>query len=398
MQNDSNQLDLENFIHMLDDATECYKFYWFDAILSMMSEGEYEIEFDRIIDQMIADAWYSVSEYHLHLGLKDGTGKIMNSLERAVNKLIVHSELDHEANRDKIMAEIKRQNQLIRDEKYQISKMVPYRLLSPFLTEIGGNHQLWGQKKRLIAYIKEMNEENPLPYIIEDAIALKKRVVIGEAWRQMLLDYMVPIKSWIKLKKIKYLQDRNPGIPGIIYKLEPENERTRKLAHVRKLWSSIMELSPVRDIYSDHMISPKEYEVDHFIPWSYIAHDEIWNLIPMESSLNSSKGNRLPRWEIYFRKFAERQYGMYHQVQQSDMLFRLFQECHRDNLVSIWASEELYQPGISEEKFMNILNSNMRPIYDSAHVQGYGVWNCLTCTKISENSVAISTKGGPPCH
>ena len=378
MRNYSNQLDLKNFIHMLDDTTECYKFYWFDAILSIMAEGKFEIEFDRIIDQMIIDAWYSVSEYHLHLGLKDSTGKIMNSLERAVEKLMKHTELDSEAGKEKIAAEIKRQKQLIREEKYQISKMVPYRLLSPFLVEVGGNDKIWNQKKHLIAYIKEMNGKNSLPYIIEDAIALKKRVVINEEWRQMLLDYMVPIRSWIKLKKIRYLQDRNPGVPGIIYKLEPENERSRKLVHVRKLWNAILELSPVRDIYSDNLISPKEYEVDHFIPWSYIANDEIWNLVPMESSLNSSKNNKLPRWEIYFKRFADRQFGMYSQVQQSDILLKLFYECRRDNLASIWASEELYQPGISEEKFMNILDNNMKPIYDSACVLGYGVWNsCL---------------------
>ena len=144
------------------------------------------------------------------------------------------------------------------------------------------------------------------------------------------------------------------------------------------MWNAILELSPVRDIYSDNLISPKEYEVDHFIPWSYIANDEIWNLVPMESSLNSSKNNKLPRWEIYFKRFADRQFGMYSQVQQSDILLKLFYECRRDNLASIWASEELYQPGISEEKFMNILDNNMKPIYDSACVLGYGVWNsCL---------------------
>lgn len=371
----SNQLDLKNFIHMLDDTTECYKFYWFDAILSIMSEGLFEIEFDKIIDQMIVDAWYSVSEYHLHLGLKDGTGKIMNSLERAVEKLVKQSEIDPEAGKEEIMAEVKRRNQVIKEEKYQISKMVPYRLLSPFLIEVGGNDKLWNQRKRLIAYIREINQKSSLPYIIEDAVALKKRVVINEEWRQMLIDYIVPIRSWIKLKKVMYLQDRNPGVPGIIYKLEPENERARKLVHVRKLWNAIMELSPVRDIYSENLISPEKYEVDHFIPWSYIANDEIWNLVPMESSLNSSKGNKLPRWEIYFQRFAYRQYRMYHQVQRSDILLKLFFECQRDNLASIWASEELYQPEISKEKFMSILNDNMKPIYDSAYMLGYRVWN-----------------------
>lgn len=373
----SNELDLEKFIHMLDDTTECYKFYWFDAILTIVSENRFEMEFDEIIDRMIADAWYSVSEYHLHLGLKDGTGNIMNSLERAVNKLIKNTELESDASREKIMAEIKKQSKLIRDEKYQMSMMVPYRLLSPFLSDIGGNDKIWDQRKRLITYIKSVNATLCLPYIIEDAIALKKRVMISEQWQQMLQDYMVPIRSWIKLKKVRYIQDRNPGVPGIIYKLEPENERTRKLSHIRKLWNAVMEISPVKDIYSDHVILPKDYEVDHFIPWSYIANDEIWNLIPMKSSLNSSKSNKLPRWEAYFRRFAVTQYEMYQQVQKSGVLSKLFAECHRDNLASIWANEELYQPGISEEKFMFILENNMRPIYDSARIQGYEVWSVI---------------------
>lgn len=82
-----NELNIDSFIHMLDDTTECYKFYWLDALLKLFSLGKTEIVFDDLINQMIADAWYSVVEYHLHLGPKNASGKIMNSLERAVIKL-----------------------------------------------------------------------------------------------------------------------------------------------------------------------------------------------------------------------------------------------------------------------------------------------------------------------
>ena len=371
----SNKLDLKRFLQMLDDTTECYKFYWFDAILSLVAENRFEMEFDEIINRMIADAWYSISEYHLCLGLKDGTGKIMNSLQRAVEKLIENTELEPDAGREKIIAEIKKNSRLIKEEKYQISKMAPYRLLSPFLNNVDGNNKIWNQKKRLIAYIKIMDEKNSLPYIIEDAVSLKKKVRISEQWKQMLLDYMIPIRSWIKFKKVKYLQDRNPGVPGIIYKLEPENESIRKLVCVRKLWNAILDTSSVRDIYSNKPILLKDYEIDHFIPWSYITHDEIWNLVPVESSSNLRKSNRLPRWDTYFQRFAARQFETYHQVQESGTLLGLFYKCYRDNLSSIWAREELYQPGITKENFVIILENNMRPIYDSAYIQGYGVWD-----------------------
>ena len=56
---------------------------------------------------------------------------------------------------------------------------------------------------------------------------------------------MVTISGWIKMKKIKYLQDRNPGVPGLIYKLEPEKDKERKLENVRKLWDCVIDINGV---------------------------------------------------------------------------------------------------------------------------------------------------------
>ena len=33
-------LNIESFIHMLDDPTECYKFYWLDSIMQLLAEQE----------------------------------------------------------------------------------------------------------------------------------------------------------------------------------------------------------------------------------------------------------------------------------------------------------------------------------------------------------------------
>ena len=52
----------------------------------------------------------------------------------------------------------------------------------------------------------------------------------------------------------------------------------------------------------------------------------------------------------------------------------LYEMCYRDNLHSIWASQELYRKGNSREEFYGILERNMRPVYDSARRQGYEVW------------------------
>lgn len=370
-----NELNTESFIHMLDDPTECYKFYWLDALLNIFSLGKSEINFDDVLNKMIVDAWYSVVEYHLHLGPKNASGKIMNSLERAAIKLAQVSGLPGDADEPSIIENIQAHEKEILDEKKQLVLNVPYRLLSSFMPEIGGNDKLWDQRKRMIAYIDALNKKESIPYKIIDGIGLNKKVVISPECQMFLKDNYVTIAGWIEMKKVKYLQNRNPGVPGLIFKLEPQKDKQRKLKYVRELWNSISEIVPIIDIYTDKPIKKNVFDVDHFIPWSYIANDELWNLMPMNSSLNSSKSNNLPKWDRYFKLFAHNQFIMNQLVLSNGSVKTIFLKCQRDNLVMPWSLEELYLQGQQEEVFISVLEKNLRPIYDSARMQGYNIWN-----------------------
>lgn len=55
--------------------------------------------------------------------------------------------------------------------------------------------------------------------------------------------------------------------------------------------------------------------------------------------------------------------------------YTLGDSSYRDNLHSIWAGQELYRKGNTQEEFYNILQKNMQPVYDSARRQGYEIWN-----------------------
>lgn len=326
---------------MLDDPTECYKFYWLDSILQLLAQDETVITFYKIISGMIADAWYSVTKYHLRMGTKDTHGNSVNSIERAINKLDSLESLDHMADRVTIISAIEKQDNLLHDEMYQISRNVPYRLLSSFLKDIGGNDPLWDQRKRLITYLELLNRNNCILYTIGTERGLDKRIIIEAKWKNFLLDNMVPIRGWIQMKKTKYLQDRNPGVPGIIYKLEPENEKQRKLRNIRKLWAAIIDISPVNDIYSGRLLELKGYEIDHFVPWSYVTNDEMWNLIPVDASINSSKRDKLPDWNKYFTGFAQNQFMLNESVYRYPEVEKAFANCQRDNLNALWSTEEL---------------------------------------------------------
>ena len=152
------------------------------------------------------------------------------------------------------------------------------------------------------------------------------------------------------------------------------DEKMRKLGKVRQLWEGVLELRPVPDVFTGKPVEPGKYDIDHFIPWSFVMNDELWNLAPMDSSLNSSKSNRLPQWDPFYRSFSENQYTLYQLIQEKPGIHKLYEACWRDNLHSIWAGQELYRPGNTKEVFNAILSKNMRPVYDSAMRQGYEIW------------------------
>ena len=81
-----NSLDIEAFSQMMKDPSYCYKFYWLEAIVHLISQDISDTCFDAIIDEMICNAWYSVREFHIHLSGMQADGEVRDGLERAVFK------------------------------------------------------------------------------------------------------------------------------------------------------------------------------------------------------------------------------------------------------------------------------------------------------------------------
>jgi hypothetical protein len=370
-----NTLDIESFFLMMKDPSYCYKFYWLEALVQLISEGLRETTFDAIIDEMICNAWYSVREFHIHLSGILSDGQIRDGLERAVLRLTELSDLPANASKVEIRNAIAEHNDDLKVFKEQLTNMVPYRALAGFFNKSNETAD-WGSIRRMTAYIERINREIVLlPYTLGSESKLKKRVNFQDDWVEMIQDQAVSILGWIQFEKVKWLQNNNPEVPGLIYKLAPMDEKMRKLNNVRKLWEGILQVSEVRDVFTDTPVVPKQYDVDHFIPWSFVMNDELWNLMPMDSSLNSSKSNRLPKWNPFFKRFARNQYIMYGLIHERDEIRKLYESCYRDNLHSLWAGQELYRKGNTETEFYNILQKNMQPVYDSARRQGYEVWN-----------------------
>ena len=370
-----NALDIHSFELMLKDPSYCYKFYWLEAIVNLISENVVETTFNDIIDEMICNAWYSVREFHIHLSGLGPNGEVRDGLERAVLKLTKLSDLSSAASKVEIKNAIRKHNAELRKAKEQLTNMVPYRAMAGFFANAGLDHVPWESVPKMRETITSFNYEvTALPYTLGANSKLSKEVRFHPDWVRMIQDYTVSILGWIQYEKVKWLQNNNPEVPGLVYKLLPMDEKMRKLGKVRKLWEAVLDICPVSDVFTGKPVLSGAYDIDHFIPWSFVMNDELWNLMPMDSSLNSSKSNRLPQWDPFYCRFSDNQYILYQMIHEKPGIHHLYEQCWRDNLHSIWAGQELYRPGNTKEAFDAILNKNMRPIYDSARRQGYEVW------------------------
>ena len=132
-----NNLDIEGFSQMMKDPSFCYKFYWLEAIVQLISENIEETTFETIIDEMISNAWYSVREFHIHLSGIQSDGGVRDGLERAILLLTELSDLPANASKTEIKNEIKKYNSALKKHKEQMTNMVPYRALAGFFAKSG---------------------------------------------------------------------------------------------------------------------------------------------------------------------------------------------------------------------------------------------------------------------
>lgn len=102
-----NKLDTDKFARMFNNKAQSYKFYWFEAILNLTKTEDRDLTFEEIIDEMICEAWHTVTHYHLRLG-PIVNGNAENFLEHAINTLnSTVTDLSQNPSKEELKAAIK---------------------------------------------------------------------------------------------------------------------------------------------------------------------------------------------------------------------------------------------------------------------------------------------------
>lgn len=135
----SFELRLDYFEKILEFTSSSYSFYWLEAVLNLMIYRD-TIEFDEILDEMISLAYDDVVEKGYHLGPLIHQ-KRTNALENAI--LSIQKYLPKNCSKQEIIICVKQHDEALKEYKKLLIMQTPYRLLSSFLVDVGGNDPIW---------------------------------------------------------------------------------------------------------------------------------------------------------------------------------------------------------------------------------------------------------------
>jgi hypothetical protein len=248
-----------------------------------------------------------------------------------------------------------------------LSNLVPTRFLSPwFANELQGvdGHL----RTRLIQELaaKSQGSSSPSPYFFErmgnDAL-----IRVNESWAIFFQENFAVIRSFIFYHLCQYLQARNPNVPGIVNKLTAPF--FRDLGTARKFWRAVrgafndMGKGPLfHDIYSGAPLD-ETFTIDHFLPWSFVAHDLLWNLTPITSLTNSRKSDALPKPDIYLPRLSK--------LHREAVLVMKDKPRMLEDYANWFVADINGITAMPEERFFQQYRETIEPQLQIAHNQGF---------------------------
>jgi hypothetical protein len=238
--------------------------------------------------RMVANAWYPIHYFRLSFGKSDSLFDIVTELQRI-------TQIPIDAKKDEIIKGLKDSlsDKRVKNQLDTLLINVPYRFLSPWITYVSDEDTIKRSQALQNGCLYSLHKE-------EDDFFIE----LNPAWDVYLHNNYGILMDFAYWNLTLFLQARNPNVPNIPNKLV-KSETRNSLTNQHNYWDFVMNHGlQVNCIYKNTLLAAGKYDLDHFIPWSFVSHDLIWNLIPADGSINSSKSDKLPKLDIYLPKLA----------------------------------------------------------------------------------------------
>lgn len=349
----SNILTTRHLNRVFDKTVATYKYYWFLGILDLcVKHGKTRMNVWEIMITMVANAWYPVIYFRLSFGKSESLYEAIWALQKEYNIPINISIQDLT---DLLHELIQRAD--VRKRLNFLQMNVPFRFLRPWIDTSDDRQTV----------VRSQSFENGCLYKLE-----KQNGTLWIEMNPIWLDYLREnydiLSAFAYWGLAGFLQTRNPNVPAIPTKLVKQEERN-SLSAQRKFWNiAINHGLEVRCPYTGNLLEERMYDLDHFIPWSFVSHDLLWNLMPADPSINSSKSNKLPDLHLYLPKLA-----VAHQAALRINLERGKQEKLLEDYLSLgYTPQEIV--AMDREHLLDCFSQTFTPMHQIALNMGFEIW------------------------
>lgn len=285
------KLDTRKLSQIFNNTSASYKFYWFLGILDEIEKDKCEIIKTELFTKMISIPWYTVNYFKLSFGSQDMIHQNARRIQEILNIPVSYSK--HRIEELILKSQDEELNRLI----WHFNKNVPYKFLSPWMGALSEKEIMNKSESELI---------NTL-YILRD-----DRILVREEWANYLKRNIRFMRDFTYWNLLHFIQRRNPGTPDIADKIIKPAKRESLTKYRKSYWNIYLDQHhSTRCIFTGEVLDGDNYDLDHFIPHSFMPANQIWNLVPISSSFNSSKSNKVPNLNIYFENFFQLQKDAY---------------------------------------------------------------------------------------
>lgn len=127
----------------------------------------------------------------------------------------------------------------------------------------------------------------------------RREITVREDARRFFEENRAILLDEVTFVWAKYLEAANGGLPGLLAKVEAARTRPRRNAAAMKAAREEFLAGKEECFYCGCVLDRGTIEADHFIPWSFIFDDQMWNLVPSCGCCNGRKGGMLPDEDAY---------------------------------------------------------------------------------------------------
>ena len=265
--------DCMHFLNSLSKKTSTYKYAFFKSILDNLFnvDDKLELDFSYLSYSFSKMYWNLIAKYKLP---QYQNGDRESKIEMAIHNIINNNQLLDEIDFDSLNIEVQ--------EEYlsKTKNIIAINVVGALYSDLNSNIYGFDKSKKKIWFSEESYN-----FLTKYKSALEN------------LNYY----AWI-LWMENNLNIANKEEGNLAIKLDDSTKRESLELFKKSLFDKgdILEC-----FYCGNPISLRCCHMDHFIPWSFVKDDKIWNLVFSCSHCNESKNNKIPSKE-YLSKLINR--------------------------------------------------------------------------------------------